>query len=112
MKTVNSRGGRLRDGRREKGLTAEEAAKSAGVSKSTWLKWEYDQSFPGGPDQISLACSTAGISIDHFIDGRDCQPSLPTDQQELIKKYNELPIEVKESLLVLLRSMGAELTSE
>lgn len=101
MSSANSRGGRLKEGRLNLKKAPDEIADIIGASVSTYLKWEYDQTQPRTLDQVSAVCKAVGISTDYYIDGEDCMPALPADEQAIIEAYRKLPAELQTGVNLL-----------
>lgn len=101
MSSANTRGGRLREGRLNLKKTPEEIAGEVSASVSTYLKWEYDQTQPRTLDQVSAVCKAVGISTDYYINGEDCMPALPAQEQDVIEAYRKLPPELQASINLL-----------
>ncbi|CUA79422.1 helix-turn-helix domain-containing protein [Anoxybacillus suryakundensis] len=66
MKVVEYLGTRIQNARERKGLSASEAAKLVGVSKSTWSLYESDKRTPS-VDTLKIIAEKLNVSMDYLV---------------------------------------------
>ncbi|WP_194950035.1 MULTISPECIES: helix-turn-helix domain-containing protein [Anoxybacillus] len=66
MKVVEYLGTRIQNARERKGLSASEAAKLVGVSKSTWSLYESDKRTPS-VDTLKIIAEKLDVSMDYLV---------------------------------------------
>lgn len=101
---------RIRQARKEAGLTQEKAAANIGVAKSTWAGYEAGSSQPDITKIVKIM-DVLGVDANYLWQDYDCTKKAPAVKQELSPNIS---IEESNSLLVALGyiSEGEELSDE
>ncbi|MCP4597827.1 helix-turn-helix domain-containing protein [Neptuniibacter sp.] len=102
MSTVETRGGRLKEGRQASNKAPEEIALEINQSVHTYIKWEANQTQPKTLDQVSAVCKATGITPNYYIDGPSLPNDLLDDEATLVSAYRALPDNLKESFLQII----------
>lgn len=53
----------LKESREHSGISEREAAKSIGVSNSTWSRWERNEAYPGNFDTLNKICDLLNLNF-------------------------------------------------
>lgn len=100
-------GGRLRQKRKEAGLTQEELGRGLGtdgkdVGKAVVYGWEKEQHFPK-VDQLEILCRRYRWSADFLVLDQVGTSDLAPDVAELVSEMNDLPAKHRDWVLMTLR---------
>lgn len=95
---ATSMGSKLRELRKQKGLSLDKLAELAGLSKSyLWELENRDSSRPSAEKLLSLA-DILGVSVDFFIDVDTREPEERHKDEVFYRGYKNLDPEAKEQL--------------
>lgn len=100
-------GDKIKEKRKEAGLTQEELGEKLGVQKSAVAKWENGR-VENIKRSVMLEMSKAlGVDPSYwFDDGEDAEDvDLTEEQAEVLARYDSLPDDKKELVLNLIRSL-------
>lgn len=90
--------------RTSRGWTFYELAKRAAVPVSTIYNWRNRMNLPS-LELLDAVCYAFGISVVDFLLGDDGIVSLTDEQKELIRLWNTLSRDKKDSILNLMKTM-------
>lgn len=85
---------RIRDLRRESGLTAEELGKSVGLSRYAILYWEKGKNYPQVDVCLQL-CKIFDCSMDYLLGLSDMRKPEVSSPNSTIEIYEKLPLTLK-----------------
>ena len=92
---------RLKEVRKQKGITQKELAKIIGVSEGAIKTWEQETADPSASALISISVAL-GVSVDYLV-GRDVPVDMvvetPDDIKRIVEVVNDLPEAHREALL-------------
>lgn len=96
---------RLKQGRLNANLTQEQASTQLNVATSTLKDWEKaDGAEPATTAKMIEICNLYGISLDWWLTGTTCGPTISEKEQLVLSKYRQLPKEAKNGLEELLKA--------
>lgn len=88
----------------ERGWSNYELAKRASISQTAIRHWRDGEALPSLA-LLDAVCSAFEISLIDFLSDGEEQASLTPEQRELIRLWNKLSSEQKQSILNLMKSM-------
>lgn len=94
---------RLRQGREQSGYTQKDAAHLLNVAESTYRDWERpDGAEPASTAKLIEVATLFNISLDWWLAGKQCGPSLSEDEHRIIRTYQTLDEPVQEAVLLVM----------
>lgn len=99
---------RLKEIRKSKNISQEQAANSLGISVRAYQNYEYEQREPN-IEMINKLADFYGVTTDYLL-GREPLPNplaaCEKDEAAVIEKYLSLPSEARKCTLNVLRQLG------
>lgn len=99
---------RLKEIRKSKNISQEQAANALGISVRAYQNYEYEQREPN-IEMINKLADFYGVTTDYLL-GREPLPNplagCEKDEAAVIEKYLSLPSEVRKCALDVLRRLG------
>lgn len=99
---------RLKEIRKSKNISQEQAANALGISVRAYQNYEYEQREPN-IEMINKLADYYGVTTDYLL-GREPLPNplagCEKDEAAVIEKYLSLPSEVRKCALDVLRQLG------
>lgn len=99
---------RLKEIRKSKNISQEQAANALGISVRAYQNYEYEQREPN-IEMINKLADYYGVTTDYLL-GREPLPNplagCEKDEAAVIEKYLSLPSEVRKCALDVLRRLG------
>ena len=92
---------KLKNARKQKGLSQAELGKLLGVQAQTVGRWENGKSKPN-LEKINKLCEILDITLHYFINGEHVDYQLNLEEAFVIKKYRELNDDGKQMIINLL----------
>ena len=112
MEQVDRAGERIRNARRERGLTQDELAVAVGVSRSAVAQWETGRAGQLSAN-LSRIASALGVGVEYLLHGHDkFAPGQAGsgDELALLRLYRECAPEDRQILLRMARRLAAAAT--
>ncbi len=98
--TTASIGTRLKEERLRLGFNQVDFAAIAKTTKRSQYEYETDGASPGAAYLAAIA--TAGADVQYIVTGRRASDCLATDERQLVERYRQAPIVLREATLRLL----------
>lgn len=102
-------GGRLKDARKELGISQSEAADLVGVSREHWGRCERGLGMPGG--EVLAALANAGADVRYILTGKrdfDPPPKLTPEEETMLDYFQQASREARKAALRALLSTTTE----
>lgn len=95
--------GRLKDARKELGISQSEAADLVGISREHWGRCERGLGMPGG--EVLAALANAGADVRYILTGRrdfDPPPRLTAEEETMLEYFKDAPKGARRAALAAL----------
>lgn len=100
-------GTKIRNLRKEKGLSLDQLASQADISKS--YLWELENRDAANPtmDKLAKIAAELNVTTEFFLDSAETNPSDDVADQAFFRKYQKLPPETKQKIQDILKVIQA-----